>query len=104
MKKRALSLISLILALIMLASCTPGVNGGTETSAESNETTASEEDVTTGENEDDITLEGEHGSLISNASSLANGVNAYFDSRKHQSFIFEILILNLPAVSATNNS
>jgi len=100
MKKIAVSIVSLILALITLASCTPAGQGSNEsTTAESNntvETTSGNEstdteesDTETAEESTDAALEGEHAELITNASKLANGVNAYFESRKHNSFIFE---------------
>jgi len=102
MSKRLISLISLILVLIMLVSCSPDLGSETDSStltealetSETENTTLDEtggesESATESETEGAVKLEGKYAELVENAHSLANGVNAYFESSKHRSFIFE---------------
>ena len=103
MKKSLLSLLSLLLALIMIAgvfaSCTNG-SGNTETDESESQNPGGEESSSTpdggDEDEKDPVAPSEHLALIQAANGLANGVQAYFPDAKrtHYSLKNTEMIMN----------
>ena len=111
--KYKIKLLAFFLAAIMIlgsfiTACTSGTendseNGDSNQVTESGDANVESESATDAESESEsltqaeseseteevVKLEGKHAELIENAYSLANGVNAYFESSKHKSFIFE---------------
>ena len=101
--KNKFKLLALLLAAIMIlgsfmTACTDEIENdsekdGTDQSTESSNADIESESATESssktETENVAELEGEYAELIENAHNLANGVNAYFESSKHQNFIFE---------------
>ena len=101
MKKTLISILSLILALTMIAgvfaSCTIGGNSEVESSDEQDsQTPGGEDESSTPEDSKDPVAPSEHIDLIQAANGLANGVQAFFPSadRTHYSLSNTEMIMN----------
>ena len=110
MKKRLFSIISIILALTMIAgvfaSCTGGSNLPDDESSNDTESTGGNEGDNSGESDPDddngVTLEGPHAPIIEKADSLKNNVLAYFPGSVRDRVIYENMEMSLEYALAGN--